>query len=973
MKLSVFVFWLISVIPLAAQFVNAWEAVPEEIRSKNSFKRYEWFYRPRTDAQGKFPFEHVNRIVESEEQKIREAKSKDPEGTSDLWTNIGPVGINMSSSFIPYWGTVSGRVRGLAVHPTNPNIVYVGAASGGIWKTTDGGSTWVDKSSGLSRLTFGSIAIDPGNTNIIFAGTGEAMWLLNNVTYEGNGLYKSTDAGDTWTQITNGFGASTQFSDISVNPTNSQILIAALGSGNYNNSNPSNEGIWRSTDGGTTWTRTLNVQDGFDVAFHPTNGNLAYASSGNKEAASGFYRSTNGGATWTQSNTGLTATTIGRMQFDISPSDPGTVYSIIFSNAMDFNTRQTAAFKSTDGGVSWAQISSGQNIAGSYNGSSASDQGFYDLCVAVHPTNKNIVMFGNVEVSRTSDGSSISFVRNPSGYQFGLTAWDSYAHVDIHKIVFAPSNGNIVYLACDGGVYKSTDAGLTFTSVNIGINTIQFYRVASHPTNSSILFGGAQDNGNFSTADKGATSWVFETSGDGMECFVDYSDPNYVYMSTQYGRMYRSTDGGASFTTIGYSTENTAWVAPFWQHPTSPSFIYAALNRSIYRSSNRGTDWGAISTVTASNSLTSVEHSKVNTLKMVAVASDYTTSPQVYISTNEGIGSWTSITTNVTNAGFSGVPIQRVILDPVSENTFYLTRASYAGGQVIKTTDFGTTWSNVSGSGGTALPAVPVNDLFIDPANTAHLYAGSDVGVYWSSNGGINWTRLGNNMPIVPVQDFSFFSNGGARFLRAATHGRGVYELQIDTPLPVELVSFAALTSDEGVKLQWSTASEINNFGFDIEKSSDGNSFTKIGFVPGNGNSNSPKNYEFTDRNANGFLRYRLKQIDNDGAFTYSDVVSAEVVNVTDYAIYQNYPNPFNAQTVIAFKVPQESKVRVTILDPLGQIIEQIADRTYAAGIHEVIWDAGNLASGGYFASLSLQSVSGNTGLNKTLKLVVSK
>ena len=181
-------------------------------------------------------------------------------------------------------------------------------------------------------------------------------------------------------------------------------------------------------------------------------------------------------------------------------------------------------------GVNWSQISSGVLISGTYNGSTVSDQGSYDLCLSVHPTNPDIVCFGNVELSRTTNGSSISFVRNPGGYTSGTGAWDCYSHVDIHKIHFAQSNGNIVYMGCDGGVYKSTDAGATWFNVNNNINTIQFYRVASHPTNSSILFGGAQDNGNFSTSNKGATDWVFETSGDGMECFIDYSNPNYVFM-----------------------------------------------------------------------------------------------------------------------------------------------------------------------------------------------------------------------------------------------------------------------------------------------------------------------------------------------------------------------------------------------------------------------------------------------------------
>ena len=224
--------------PVTAQFKSVWDKVPEEVKQKNSFKRYEWFYRPRTDENGNFPKEHINQQMVIEEKKIAEPNMKlSKVSTSDVWTNIGPKAIDMSSSFIPYWGNVSGRVRGLDVHPTDPNIVYIGAAAGGIWKTTDGGTTWTDKSGNFSRLTFGSIAIDPNNTNTIYAGTGESRWGYNNITYEGNGFYKSTNGGDTWTQITNGFGTQTQFSDVEVNPVsgNSNVLLAALASGNSNN------------------------------------------------------------------------------------------------------------------------------------------------------------------------------------------------------------------------------------------------------------------------------------------------------------------------------------------------------------------------------------------------------------------------------------------------------------------------------------------------------------------------------------------------------------------------------------------------------------------------------------------------------------------------------------------------------------------------------------------------------------------
>jgi len=353
---------------------------------------------------------------------------------------------------------------------------------------------------------------------------------------------------------------------------------------------------------------------------------------------------------------------------------------------------------------------------------------------------------------------------------------------------------------------------------------------------------------------------------------------------------------------------------------------------------------------------------------MIAISSYYTTSPNVHKSTDEGV-TWSNITTNITSAGFTGTNIQRVVADPVSANTFYITRASYGGGQVIKSTDFGTTWTNVSGN----LPTVPVNDLFIDPANTSHLYAGNDFGVYWSNDGGTTWTKLSNGMPFVPVQDFSFFDNGSVRFLRAATHGRGVYELNIDSPLPVELTSFTAVTKENNILLKWVTASEVDNYGFEIERSVDQGDFKKIGFLPGHGNSNSPKEYSFTDNFVNGFLSYRLKQINNNGSYSYSNIVKVEALTVNDFAVYQNYPNPFNPITSIKFKTPVDSKVRLTITNSLGEEIESLLDEQQNPGIHEVVWDANKYSSGVYFANIKITSNDGIAQLNKTIKMILNK
>ncbi|MCB0731328.1 MAG: hypothetical protein KDC88_09865 [Ignavibacteriae bacterium] len=769
-----------------------WDNVPKDIRNSNAFKRYEWFYRSRENEQGEFPKEFIQEQKVQELSKIKTyvQKGNKIQTTSDMWTNIGPKAINMNvpTSHIPQWGSVSGRIKGLAVHPSDPNTVYIGAAAGGIWKTVDGGTNWTDMSGDLNLLTFGAIAIDPGNPNTVYAGTGEGMLGSNNTTFEGDGLYKSTDGGVSWIRITNGFGSQTQFTDIEVSPHDSNILLASLGSGNWNNGFPSNEGVWRSTDAGLTWVRIINTSaatgtngDAFEVAFHPTSTTTAYASTGNYLASGGFFISTNSGASFTASNTGLpTPSTIGRIQFAVSPNTPTTIYALIYGSSL--SPYRTVTYKSTDGGLNWSQISSGVLMSGTYNGTTIADQGSYDLCLDISPTNHDNVFFGNVELTKTTDGSTISFVRKTPPTFINPGAWDAPIHVDIHKIKYAPSNSNVIYIGCDGGIYKSTDGGTTWIDVNNDITTLQFYRVASDNNNVNKLYGGAQDNGNFSTANKGATDWEFETSGDGMECFVDYSNSNNIFMSTQVGNLLRSIDGGASWQTVD-NYGSAVWTAPYWQHPTVSTTIYAAINGQIRKSTNSGASWIWYTGLISGKHINSVAQSPVTTNNMLAVSSYYLPStttpiPPLYISSNEGL-TWSDITGTIAGSGFSAKNIQKAIADPIDGNTFYLCRVSYSTGQVLKTTNFGTTWTDISGN----LPKIAHNDLFVDPANTNHIYVANDFGVYWTNNGGTEWHKLSNGMPFVPVMDFSFYVNGSTRLLRAASHGRGVFEMQIDTPL----------------------------------------------------------------------------------------------------------------------------------------------------------------------------------------------
>ena len=750
-----------------AQTVSKWDQVPASVKKRNSFKRLEWFYRPRMNEKDVFPREFIDQQKESE-YATSQLKAGS-EYRSAQWTNIGPAGIDCAADFmVPHWGVLSGRVRGFAVHPTNPDIVYAGAASGGVWKSIDGGQNWVDKSGELNSLTFGAIAIDPSNPDVVFAGTGEYHWILTERFYSGDGLYKSTNGGDSWTKVNAEFGNVTHFTDLVISPHNPNILMAAIAK-NLQDASP-NEGIWRSEDGGQHWDCVLPGEGMYDLSFHPVDASIVFAACGNEQALAGMLMSTDGGHSFTSVNAGLPAPDhIGRIQFDISFSNPLVMYAVIFDKNILPGEMSTRMYKSINGGVTWAQISAGVNLC------AFSDQGFYDLCIAVDPTNPNHVFMGNVEFIQSTNGETFTPVRNPAGPGGGSDPFDSYTHLDHHIIRFAPSDPSVIYVGCDGGVFKSTDSGASFFAMNTDINTIQSYRVASHTSNPDILYTGAQDNGFVSTHDRGATPYKLELLGDGTECFVDYSNPDIIFFATIGGYFGRSANGGQSWELLVDPVtlnDSSAFLCPYWQHPTNPEIIYGCLKQKLYKSTDKGLSWAYTTTSPiVGSAIYSAAQSPVNPNNMMVAARNGALS---LVCSSDGGVNWQDITGNL--GALSGGNFMRLQADPFDGNTFYLLKNAYSGAIVVKTTDFGMTWTDISAN----LPKVPVNDIFIDRDNAGVMYLANDFGVYRTDNSGESWERMNNGMPFVPVLDFDCFNFDNTRLLRAATYGRGIFELDLE-------------------------------------------------------------------------------------------------------------------------------------------------------------------------------------------------
>ncbi|RMH71235.1 MAG: T9SS C-terminal target domain-containing protein [Gemmatimonadetes bacterium] len=750
-KLNIFIVFLITAFlielfppNLIAQQRVDWEAFPDYIKERNSFQRIKHFYQQREFLDGTLP---LNTYWEARDAEVRRWGDGGNLRTLD-WEAVGPAGI--ISTWPPQWGVNSGRCRGLAVHPFDPNIAYIGAAAGGIWRTTDGGESWEDIGYSLESLTFGAIAIDPVEPNIIYAGTGEVAAFSNSTLFDGRGMFKSTDGGDSWEHI-DAFGTQTHFGDIAVSPHDNSVVLAVLGSGYARLGDLPNEGLWRSEDGGETWDQVIAEGNGFDLLWHPAYEGVVYATVGSR-----FYYSDDFGQSWTRRTTGMASGS--RIQIDLHyTEDVTTIYAVLYNGS-------TLAFKSTDEGENWTQISEGVPLGGNYGGGWF-DQGWYDLSIGVDPSNPDHVLIGNVEIHRTIDGENFSPVR--TGGQ--SSAWDSPMHVDYHKIVFSPSNPNVIYVGSDGGVFRSTDGGTTWHHRNNGINTVQYYRMASHPTDPLFMIGGAQDNGNYRTLDGGATPWGLVTTGDGMECFIDHTEPNWVYMATQNGNLMRSSQGGAFSSFQNISIGNGAWTAPYFMHPTVNTTIYSATNRP-YVSYDRGDTWQPMGDLTL-GTVTAFAQSRANPNHLMVG-----NATSVFLTTDHG-ETWSN---NLVNR--PGLPdnsqVSRLFLHPVEENTLFIVYSSFAEGEkLFRSTDLGVTWENVSGD----LPNVPANDVFIPYNNPLVWFVANDLGVYTSEDSGQTWVRE-TGLPYVPAIDFDYFSHETTHLIRIGTHGRGAFQAELPIP-----------------------------------------------------------------------------------------------------------------------------------------------------------------------------------------------
>jgi len=892
---------------------SVYSNAPEEIQNSKSFNRQRWFFEQRA-----YPYDNIpeNAYANAMQQRdlLRQQNTSNPQNIN--WVSLGPT-----PGYYFSYGNISSRVVTGAYHPVNPNIIYIGPANGGVWKSTDGGITWIPLTDYEASLSMGAIAIDPVNPDIIYAGTGEATY--SGASWYGRGLLKSTDAGNTWTHITNGLPGSSYFSRIKIRPNYSNELLAALGSA----------GLYRSSDYGLNWS--LLVSGRCDDVLFSSTGDTAFAFG----SGTGLRRSVDGGVTFSAFGSGITFGT--RHHFDLCLSSPDVMYASVYQSS------EVRLYKSTNYGANWTQLTTSSNFQ------SLDGQAWYDLYCRVNPWNPNYAYVGTIDVFRTTDGTSFNNITN--GYSNG------YVHVDQHFLFFHPADQNTFMVCNDGGIWKTTDNGNTFTNLNQNLTLTQFYRIKASPFDPGRILGGTQDNGTQQTFS--TLNWAAAYGGDGGEVAFNHFNSNFIIGETQVGGLFRTTNNGSSWgqATAGINTnENAAWVAPIIEHPSTSGTFFVARQR-VYRSTNNGQSWTAVSgNVNGSSSVREMAISVSNPSVLFA-----TTGSQILLSTDDG-ATWA----NKTN----GLPVRTitsVYFHPADENIAVITFSGFGSDKVYKTTDMGTSWFSINGN----LPDSPVNDIFIytyDVNNPNTYFVATDIGVFLSQDNGVNWVELPNGLPNTVILHLDYSPSN--QMMRAGTHGRGVFEAYIDLSIPVELASFTAVPGRNIVTLSWSTATETNNHGFEIERKFKNMDWVDIGFIEGNGTTTEIQNYLFIDDYSlmpyEGTVLYRLKQIDFNGTYDYSKQIAVNVtIAPNETSVSQNYPNPFNPSTTIEYSLAAESIVTILIYNSIGEIVQELFSGMRNAGFHQATWNAENYPSGIYFYSFEAAGIDGS--IHREMKKIV--
>jgi photosystem II stability/assembly factor-like uncharacterized protein len=690
------------------------DRVPLAQRSSSFDWRRRWFEESRTsddrllEQSLHLGYEHKLSLIDRLGPKARDIAGYNPAGAGSPWYCIGPRNVN-------------GRVKALAVHPTNADTIYAGAASGGVWKSTDGAQTWNALFDMQESLAIGAIGIAKSSPQTVYAGSGE--WTPGfGASYPGAGVYVSTNGGGTWS-LRNAC-LCRRIGKLVVDPTDPQHVWIC-----------GDAGLEVTSNGGTTWTQ-LRSDMVTDIALDPTSASTVFIGVTGK----GFFRSTNGGTTFTLLAGSPTGAGVIFPQLAIGVSGTHGHNFIVIKTGGSVAT-------STNGGTTFTTVSTGHG-------------GFFGWCdvIACAPDDEQILFYGGVALERSTDGG---------------TTWTSLpVHADQHAAVFAPANSYVVYFANDGGVWRSNDKGATMRKVSNGLVITQFYNLGFWQPLSNVVGGGSQDNAtNYTTS---SLTWQPVYHNDGGWFVIDPTDPRTMYAEGQNGDVAKSGNGGASWSSVTSGlTGSPSWEGILTMDPNDHLRLFYGTDRVLRTTDGCATAWVAVSQALGG---------QVSTITVAASDSNRvyagTTGGSVFRSDDGGNTSpWAD-----KSAGLAPRPVSSIWVDPGNRDNVVVSLGGTistgspggAGAQsVFRSTNGGTAWTDISGD----LPSVCANAVVGDPSSSTTFYVATDGGVYRTTNTGTNWAPFDNGIPNVPVTDLDV--DWTRKMLYAGTFGRGAYRLDI--------------------------------------------------------------------------------------------------------------------------------------------------------------------------------------------------
>ena len=717
-------------------------------------KRIEWFEETR--GLDEFPDARTLRTREVSKLRRQVAAGMPALLADQSWQPLGPEGMTMLD-----WdmGRVIGRVTALAVDPADESHLFLGAAAGGLWKTVDGGVSWTQLFDQIGTESVGSILMETGNPTHIWVGTGEAF--AGCLDYFGMGIFYSDDDGATFT-AKNGSGDTAMplsfVTALAQSPADPTILLAG-GQGHCNeNGSSSAGGIYRTADGGETWTLVLASTGVRDLIFSPADPNLVYAQVKGK----GSYRSIDAGATWTRMENGVpinAAATYGRMA--MAPSDPTRLYALVGAAS----GASLKLYSTIDGGDTWTTV----------NDDACEGQCYYNLTIDVHPTDSMRILVGTIRPALSLDGGQTLTILT--------SGWGSAqaVHQDTHIVRFSRNDGERFWIGSDGGLWRSDDGGGMFKNLNANLEITQFYDVAIDPADPDRVYGGAQDNSS-SVRDNDQLWDVTEVTGDGFMNAVDETKADRVFQ-TSYpsggASLILSTQRGAPNTFQWVSTNGQDSNDPFpWVTPlvTGAGAVFVGSNR-VYRATivdNANLyQWTAISDTLSGNGTASIS--------VITPANDTATSElRMYAGTSNGKIATTvnalddaPVWTDITGL-YPGGNVSDIAVDPADVTRVFVTRSVFPEPHLLRSVG-GQDWEVI----GAGLPTLPANTVAIDPLGSDRIFVGTDIGIYESTDGGVSFAPFMTGMPLgMVVTDLEIAAE--PHVLVAATYGRGAWKMALE-------------------------------------------------------------------------------------------------------------------------------------------------------------------------------------------------